>query len=67
MSDRAERVYGMRFHGGPIKGPLSHPKGHEKDGRDSKGISSKDEEEIRKAITELKTGIREASQEILLH
>jgi hypothetical protein len=32
MSDRANRVYGIRFHGGPKKGPLAHPVGHEKKG-----------------------------------
>ena len=47
MSDRAERVYGMRFHGGPVKGLLSHPKGHEKSGQNK---NTKRNDELAKEI-----------------
>ena len=36
MSSRAEIVYGMRFHGGPEKGPLAHPTVHDGGGKSKK-------------------------------
>lgn len=39
MKSRAEIIYGMRFHGGPEKGPLAHPTVHDRKGGKGKGAT----------------------------